>query len=60
MYALLGIDNKTVINIYPPDVSKEIIDQERGDLQVIKITIENSPCYLHGWYEDGIFYPPKK
>lgn len=60
MYALLGKDKKTVIGIYPPDVSMETINQERGDLEIVKITIENSPCYLHGWYENGVFYAPKE
>jgi hypothetical protein len=60
MYALLGSDNETVIGIFPPDVSDETVEKERGNLQVIKITLENSPCYLNGKYKDGIFHLPEE
>ena len=59
MYALLDTDNKTVIGYFPPDVSKDKLLKEANGRTLIEMTIENSPAYLKGTYEDGKFYPPK-
>jgi len=62
MWALLGKDNTTVIGCYLPTVPKEIVEKESEEagLQVILMTLENSPAYVNGKYIDGKFYPPEE
>ena len=60
MWAVLDYDNKTVIGLVPPDKSLEDYINEIDGRTTIKMTIENSPGYLNGTYENGKFYPPKE
>jgi hypothetical protein len=59
MWAVLDYDNKTVIGLYTPDISEEIrLKDAKGRTQIL-MTLENSPAYINGTYEDKKFYPPK-
>lgn len=58
MWALLDIDNKTVIGGFTPDMPYEQVLKEARGRTVIKMTLENSPAYVNGFYENGKFYPP--
>jgi hypothetical protein len=60
MYALLDSDNKTVIAYFPPDISEDKVLKEANGRMLIKMTLENSPAYLPGTYENEKFYPPKE
>ena len=60
MYAMLNIDNKTVIAVFPPDVPQDKILEEADGRTLIEMTPDNSPGYIGGTYEDGKFYPPKE
>lgn len=60
MWALLDRDNKTVVAYFPPDVSYEKASQEADGREIIKMTLDNSPAYINGIYENGKFYPPKE
>ena len=59
MYALLDIDNTTVIACLPPDLSDDKVLAEANGRTLIKMTRENSPAYIKGTYVNGKFYPPK-
>jgi len=61
MWVLLDKDNKTVIGWYPPDtpIKNLIIDESNGHT-IVPVTLENSPAYVQGTYENGKFYPPKE
>ena len=59
MYAVLGIDNKTVVDAIPPDKTVEEIIKWANGRTLIEMTIENSPAIITGTYENGKFYPPK-
>jgi hypothetical protein len=60
MYAMLDRDEKTVIACFPPDILFEKIIEEADGRILIEMTIENSPAYIKGAYENGKFYPPKE
>ena len=60
MWAVLDYDNKTVIGLVPPDKSLEDYFDEINGRITIEMTVENSPGYLNGTYENGKFYPPKE
>jgi hypothetical protein len=60
MYALLDTDNKTVIGVIPPNTPYEKIVEEINGKTIIKMTLENSPAYVNGTYENEKFYPPKE
>ena len=60
MYALLDTDNKTVIDCFTHDVSKNKMLEEANGRTLIEMTIENSPAYINGTYVNGKFYPPKE
>ena len=60
MYALLDDDNTTVIACFAPDISIENVLSEANGRTLIKMTVENSPAYIQGFYKDGKFYPPKE
>ena len=59
---MLNYDNKTVIACFTPDIdiNKEEIKKEIDGRTLIEMTLDNSPAYLNGIYEDGKFYPPKE
>ena len=59
MYAVLHTDNKTVVDVIPPDKTLEEIIKWANNRPLIKMTPENTPAYIGGIYEDGKFYPPK-
>ena len=60
MYAMLDIDNKTVIGCYASDVPFDKMIEEANGRTLIKMTIENSPAGLNWIYENEKFYPPKE
>jgi hypothetical protein len=60
MHAMLDYNSNKVIGIFPPDVSEDKMLKEADGRTLIKMTIENSPGYLNGTYENGKFYPPKE
>lgn len=60
MYAMLDYNSNTVIALFTPDVSKEKMLEEANGRTLIKMTLENSPGYIGGIYENGKFYPPKE
>jgi hypothetical protein len=60
MWAILDYDNKTIVGVYPPDISYETALEDSAGRTLIKMTIENSPAYLGGTYVDGKFYPMKE
>lgn len=59
MWAMLDVDDKTVIACFPPDVAQDKMVEEANGRTLILMTPENSPAYIDGTYEDGKFYPPK-
>jgi hypothetical protein len=60
MYAVLHSDNKTVVDVIPPDKTIEEITKWANGRKLIEMTIENSPGYVGGIYENGKFYSPKE
>jgi hypothetical protein len=59
MWALLNENNK-VIGVFPPDTHKDKMLEEANGRTLIEMTIDNSPGYIGGIYENGKFYPPKE
>jgi hypothetical protein len=59
MYAVLDFDDKTVVDVIPPDRTIEEITQWANGRKLIEMTTENSPAVITGTYEDGKFCPPK-
>jgi hypothetical protein len=60
MFALLDIDNKTVISGFTPDVPFDKMIESANGRTLIKMTVENSPAGLNWTYVKGKFYPPKE
>jgi hypothetical protein len=60
MYAMLDYNSNKVIAVFPPDVPKNKMLEEANGRTLIEMTIENSPGYINGTYENGKFYPPKE
>jgi hypothetical protein len=60
MWAILDKDEKTVIGCIPPDKTYEEALQESQGYTLIPVTLENSPGYLPGTYENGKFLPPEE
>lgn len=60
MYAMLDYNSNKVIGIFLPDVLEDKMLKEANGRTLIKMTIENSPGYINGTYEDEKFYPPKE
>jgi hypothetical protein len=58
MWAVLDYDNKTVIGLYPPDMSEKIRNEDAQGRTQILMTLENSPAYVNGTYVNGKFYLP--
>ena len=56
MWAVLDYDNKTVIGIVPPDKTIEDFKEEINGRTTVKMTLENSPAFLLGTYENEKFY----
>ncbi len=56
MWAVLDKDNKTVIGALPPDTTEEQYNEVAKMHTLIPVTIENSPGYIPGYYENGKFY----
>ena len=42
-----------------PDTPIELVEETSKTKTVILMTLENSPAWLLGTYENGKFYPPK-
>jgi hypothetical protein len=59
MYAVLHTDDKTVVDVIPPDRTIEEITKWADGRKLIEMTFENSPGVIMGTYENGKFYPPK-
>lgn len=59
MWALLDYNSNKVVGLFAPDVSEDVMLQEANGRTLIQMTIENSPGYINGTYENGKFYPPK-
>ena len=60
MWALLDYDKKTVIACVPPDAPQDLITEEINGRIVIPMTLENSPAYIGGTYENDKFHPKKE
>lgn len=58
MYAVLDFDNKTVVDVIPPDRTLQQIIEWANGRTLVKMTTENSPAVIMGTYENGKFYPP--
>lgn len=56
---MLDYDSNVVIAGFPPDVSEENMLKEANGRTLIKMTLENSPAYIGGTYENGKFIPPE-
>ena len=56
MWAVLDYDDKTVIGIVPPDKTIQDFKEEINGRTTVKMTLENSPAFLLGTYENGKFY----
>lgn len=56
---MLDYNSNKVIAIFPPDVPKDEAIKEANGRTLIQVTIENSPGWINGTYENGKFYPPK-
>ena len=60
MFAMLDSDNKTVIAVFPPNISYDDMLKEANGRTLIEMTIKNSPGYIGGIYENEKFYPSKE
>jgi hypothetical protein len=60
MYAMLDFNSNKVIAVFPPDVPQDKMLKEADGRTLIKMTLENSPGYVGGTYENEKFYPPKE
>lgn len=58
MWALLDSDNK-VIGVIEPSHTEEEAKKIAEGKTIIRMTVENSPAYLLGYYRDGQFYHPE-
>jgi hypothetical protein len=56
MYAVLHTDNKTVVDVIPPDRTLEEIIKWANGRKLIKMTFENSPASINDIYENGKFH----
>ncbi len=59
MWAMLDYNSNTVIAGFPPDVNQADMLKEADGRTLITMTLENSPAYIGGTYENGKFIPPK-
>lgn len=61
MYAMLDYNSNVVIGVFPPDVPYEKAIEEANGRTLIKVTLENSPGYVSGTYneKENKFYPPE-
>ncbi|NDB58590.1 hypothetical protein EB001_09105 [bacterium] len=58
MWAVLDYDGKTVVGVYPPDCPEDVrLKDAQGRTQIL-MTLENSPAYVNGTYENGKFSLP--
>ena len=55
MWAMLDIDNETVIAAFPPDASEEKMLKEANGRTLVKMTLENSPAWIGAKYVNGKF-----
>jgi hypothetical protein len=55
MWAILDKDSKTVIGVFPPDVSEETRLKEADGKTLIEMTLENSPAWTGAKYINGKF-----
>jgi len=60
MYAMLDYNSNKVIAVFPPDVPQDKMLKEADGRTLIEMTIDNSPGYIGGIYENGKFYLPKE
>ena len=60
MWALVEIETNKVLTVYPPDFNKNQMEKEAEGRLLIEVTLENSPGWVNGTYENGKFYPPKE
>ena len=56
---MLDYNSNIVIAGFPPSVSKKDMLKEANGRTLIKMTLENSPAYIGGTYENGKFIPPQ-
>lgn len=55
MWALLN-DKKIVIACITPDKTEEEAIQIANGMEIIRMTLENTPAYIGAVYRDGKFY----
>jgi hypothetical protein len=60
MWAMLDYDNKTVKGVIHPNAPLEEMSEFIDGRTLILMTLENSPAWVSGTYEDGKFYSPKE
>ena len=60
MWAILDYDNKTVVDLVTPDKTLDEAKIKANGRILIEMTVENSPAYLLGTYENKKFYPKKE
>jgi hypothetical protein len=59
MWAMLDYDNKTVKCVIHPNAPIEKMSETIDGRTLIPMTLENSPAWISGTYENEKFYPPK-
>ena len=59
MWAVLDENSKVTLVIFPdcPQEKFNEIKKENND-RIVKMTIENSPAWVNGYYKNNVFYPP--
>ena len=60
MWAILDYDNKTVVDLVTPDKTLDEAKIKANGRILIEMTVQNSPAYLLGTYENKKFYPKKE
>jgi hypothetical protein len=56
MWAYLDNLNKVKAVIHP-DCTIEVLEEYKKTGILIKMTLENSPAWVEGYYQNGKFYP---
>jgi hypothetical protein len=57
MWAYLDKLNKVKAVIHP-DCPIDLLDEYKETGTLIEMTLENSPAWVEGYYQNGKFYPP--
>jgi hypothetical protein len=58
MWAVVNKETDMVVACFPIEPSQEERINKEKENYLIKMTLDNSPAWIKGYYKDGKFYPP--